>query len=131
MSNDIDNRNESQVTEPFVWRTRHGEAVAISDMTTKHLFFTFRMVWNHSAPEAWRLRPYRRYIFGPAYTPEYVAEAVGLIWRELATRNDLDGWQINQLETIANYCQGKSAPYLKELARSQVKKLGGNVDEKI
>lgn len=82
----------------FRWKTQNDEFLYPSDMETRHLFFTVRMIWNHSAPPALKLLPYREYSFGPHYTPEYMVKAVRNILYELMRRSDIkEEWksQIN------------------------------------
>jgi len=73
----------------FKWRSRGGEFHKTKDMETRHLFYTLKMIWNHSAPEKLRLKPYREYYFSEFYQPEYMKDAVEAILAELNKRTDL------------------------------------------
>lgn len=71
-------------------------------MDTRHLFFTLRMIWNHSAPEPLKLHPFKRYKFNRrTYTDEYMLTAVRVMLHELRKRRDkLPAWerQIEHME---------------------------------
>jgi len=74
----------------FRWRDRAGEMHAPERMETRHVFFTLRMIWNHSAPEHLKLRPFRRYSGFPArYSPDYVRRAIRALIAEASRRDDL------------------------------------------
>jgi hypothetical protein len=61
----------------------------VDEMETRHLFYTLRMIWNHSMPEEARSPSYKRYTFGAFYTPWYMGDAIRAIIPELQTRADL------------------------------------------
>ena len=71
----------------FTWRDRKGRFHAPQQMETRHIYYTLRMLWNHSAPEHLKLKPYHKYSFPPYYTSEYCARAVGHLLKELSTRD--------------------------------------------
>lgn len=58
-------------------------------METRHLFFTVRMIWNHRMPPVARSMSYKRYTFGPEYTPAYLAQAIRKMIPELLSREDM------------------------------------------
>lgn len=75
-----------------------------SEMETRHLFFTFRMIWNHSMPPEWEVGyNVKRHEFGKRYTPEYMKQAVAQIGRELATRTDIDPLWQDELDQMAEF----------------------------
>lgn len=79
---------------PFRWRDRTGAFHAPEQMETRHLFYTLRMIWNHTMPEGAKLRPYNAYSFGKHYTREYMISAVKALAAELGTRTNLTAtWQ--------------------------------------
>lgn len=89
---------------PFEWRSADGDFWAPKDMETRHVFYTVRMIWNHSVPEDMRVgRNIRLYRFGDFYTGEYMKSAVLALGRELLTRKDLEPWQLRELGQIAAY----------------------------
>lgn len=71
------------------WRERTGARVSPSDMETRHLFYTLRMIWNNRMPEHMRVGAVRLYDFGPHYTRDYFAQAILAIGRELRSRTDM------------------------------------------
>lgn len=78
---------------PFKWKPNGAPEISVNKMETRHLWFTLRMIWNHTMPEHQRFKPYRHYSFGPKYTSEYMLEAVKEILKELAGRKDMqESW---------------------------------------
>lgn len=85
-------------------------------METRHLFYTVRMIWNHTMPVQAQTATFKRYAFGPRYTKEYMLEAIRAMVPELGTRTDLTpGWAA-ELQQMINW-----------LARQQLAQLGANV----
>ena len=91
----------------FTWRSGDGKRWVPSKMRTTNLFYTLRMIWNHSMPEAARLQPYQRYSFSSAYTPEYMKKAVVHLFNELMTRDDLPGHLVMELHHMKRYLEKK------------------------
>lgn len=87
----------------FRWRTNGGEFLYPKDMTTKHLFYTLRMIWNHSMPDEARSENYIKHNFGPFYTQKYIEDAVRYIGKELQTRNDLRNEWKDELAKFTSY----------------------------
>lgn len=86
----------------FKWRSQDGRYWTVHQMDTRHLFFTLRMIWNHTAPVTWRFIPYKRYDFSDYYTTEYMRNAVIMIINELVKRDDIvDIWQVELDQMIA------------------------------
>jgi hypothetical protein len=81
---------ETRPGHAFRWRDRAGRMHAPEKMETRHVFFTLRMIWNHSAPERLKLRPFRRYTgFDASYSPDYMRRAVRALVAEASGRGDL------------------------------------------
>ena len=73
----------------FKWRDKRGGFHKPSNMQTRHVYYTLRMIWNHSAPDYARVTPYRHYThFNEYYTPEYMGRTVKAMFAEIQTRND-------------------------------------------
>jgi hypothetical protein len=87
-----------QASEDFAWIERGGNRLFPVEMRTSHLFFAIRMIWNHSAPDHMRIKPYQKYVFGPVYTNEYMLSAIANLLRELSKRDDLTPYFIECLE---------------------------------
>lgn len=83
------------------WRDRQGYFHEVFDMKTSHLFFTLRMIWNHTMPEDVKLKPYRCYNFSAYYTNKYMKEAIFNIGAELFKRTDLSQTQLAELQYMA------------------------------
>ena len=82
----------------FQWKDSQGNLHYPEDMETRHLFFTFRMIWNHSMPEEYKLHPYRKHSFSGFYSYEYIKKSLYNISAELFMRKDIaPHWQ-SQLE---------------------------------
>lgn len=89
---------------PFQWRSADGDFWHPDHMETRHVFYTVRMIWNHSVPEDMRVgQNVRLYRFGEFYTADYMKQAVLALGRELMTRKDLAPWQRRELGQIAAY----------------------------
>jgi hypothetical protein len=81
---------ETRPDRAFKWQDRTGGMHAPERMETRHVFFTLRMIWNHSAPERLKLKPFRRYTsFGAHYSPDYMHRAVRALIAEASRRDDL------------------------------------------
>lgn len=78
---------QAPLRKGFRWIDQHGEEHCVKSMSTQHLFFSLRMIWNHSAPIEMRIEPYKRYYI--RRSPEYLAEAVKHLVTELNTRKNL------------------------------------------
>ena len=97
----------TELAKPFLWKTQDGDRHLISDMSTKHLFFTIRMVWNHSRPLEDRIEPYRRYYFSRYYTEKYIQDAVRFMLFELSSRNDMTPYFMKCLIHMKSCCKRK------------------------
>ena len=95
---------------PWKWRSAQcngGGSLLPSEMSTRHLFYTLRMIWNHTMPEHMRVGfNARRYSSFPGYAQEYMAEAIRRIGGELSTRTDLAPFQKRELEQMATHLRG-------------------------
>jgi hypothetical protein len=74
----------------IMWRDQYGTVHEIASMSTKHLFFTVRMIWNHTAPPWLRIQPYKGYRFLPYYGKPYIKAMLSKMIPELLCRLDLD-----------------------------------------
>jgi hypothetical protein len=83
------------------WRTREGEILTPSEMKTSHLFNCVRMIFNHTAPDEMKLRPFKHWP-GWDRAPSYQKRVcVTAFLRELLHRSDLGPEQIDQLRHMA------------------------------
>jgi hypothetical protein len=85
----LQKRPLSDVAQRFKWRDQHGGFTDPASMETRHLFYTLRMIWNHTMPLSARIEPFKRYKFGPFYTEEYLKGAIKHLSTELGTRRDM------------------------------------------
>lgn len=88
MSDSIkDDIEELNAISAFQWVDHEGVRHDPQQMNTHHLFYTLRMIWNHSAPSQLKIRPYKKYThFKKMYTNAYMKLAVKAIILELAQR---------------------------------------------
>ena len=96
---------ENHLTSPFIWKTRDNQYFSVKEMNTMHMFHTLVMIWNHSVPEPYKFRSFKEYVFGPHYSNEYMAQAVGAMLLELSQRDDLPGPQQFKLAKIIKMAQ--------------------------
>jgi hypothetical protein len=73
----------------FQWRDRKGNMHYPKDMSTKHVFYAWLMIWNHAAPEHMRIWNNHKYRFPAHYSREYVLESFRELYYELKQRSDL------------------------------------------
>jgi len=87
----------TEVIPSFQWRDKQGNFHHPSDMETRHLFFTIRMIWNHTCPKECMLEPCIKYTFRPFYSSKYMSKAIKYIYIELMTRDDMKPYFKQQL----------------------------------
>lgn len=87
----------------FRWRDQSGIFHHPNEMETRHLFYTLRMIWNHTMPERVRMTPYRAHEFIDFYTVTYMESAVKAIGSELFTRNDITPQWRKELDFMASH----------------------------
>ena len=91
----------------FKWRDQYGDFHTLESMETKHLFYTWLMIWNHYAPPDMCIWYKRSYSFPEFYTTKYMIEAFKKMHKELKTRTDL-GYKMKKVlaaneENLYNY----------------------------
>jgi len=74
---------------PFIWTTQEGQQIRPRDMETRHLFYSLRMIFNHTAPAAYQIAGCRRYAGPEAWPITYRRAAVVALVAELKNRSDL------------------------------------------
>lgn len=77
------------VSDPYRWRDRQGNFFLPSEMETRHLFFTLRMIWNNHFPSHMHVGEVTLYRFPRRYTRQYFEATVYYLGRELVTRRDM------------------------------------------
>ncbi len=84
------NAGQTLPVQGFMWRTKGGDMIAPRDMETRHVFYTWLLIWNHSCPKELVRPEGRRYDeFGAWYTPQRMLTAFGVMTEELKRRHDL------------------------------------------
>ena len=86
----------------WMWRMKNGHLVAPRDMTTEHLFNTVKMLWNNFAPAEFHIGDVKFYRFGPAYSTEYLNEAMRELTSELAGREGVTDRHMSMLVFARN-----------------------------
>lgn len=107
----------SQVGQnPFKWKTQKGEFVSIVDMETSHLFYTLRMIWNHSMPKEAQVGDnIRKYQFSSYYTSKYTMQACYYILLELDSRTDLPVNLTFQFNQMKNWFKNRIGQYYEQI----------------
>jgi hypothetical protein len=93
----------NDIAKRFMWKDRENGFHFPSSMETRHLFYTLRMIWNHTMPADARITPYQAYSFGPFYTRQYLITAIAELARELASRADLRSDLKPQLQAMLDW----------------------------
>lgn len=78
----------------FRWRTMEGEVLTLAEMSTKHIFNSCKMVFNHLAEEydgepVWFQHRYGDYQRGARGAPERLVALVVFFIQEIERRKDL------------------------------------------
>lgn len=100
----------------FKWKDSQGNFWKPEEMETSHLFHVLNMIWNHSMPEDARSPNYRKYAFGPFYSPNYMKEALRNIIPELLSRNDLIQTWKDRLNFMREYLKKPALPSVESRA---------------
>ena len=122
MSAAVSTRKEGAVIA-FQWRDRTGQPHLVKRMETRHLFYTLRMIWNHTMPVSARL-PGNLHSFGPIYTRDYMINAIEAIVPELATRNDMTKDWMQQLQKMIDWLSTHQLGSA-DATSSAIAKIGG------
>lgn len=77
--------------------------VAPRDMKTKHLFYAWLMIWNHTCPPELQYWFTHEYEFAPFYTPEYMLRAFRAFYIELKRRNDIGPKMAKAIKDIESH----------------------------
>ena len=93
---DITTLEGSKDITNFKWRSAGGRKYNPSEMETKHLFYTIRMIWNNFMPNPVPDNP-KFYVFGPTYTKPYMQDALISLGLELSKRKDIDDKFMKQI----------------------------------
>jgi hypothetical protein len=99
----IETVSETPLSWPFRWRSAGGQMRTPAEMETRHLFYTIRMIWNHSMPEDALLRPFQAYTFGTPYTEDYMRRAIKALFPVLMGRADIEPKFRAQIEFMRLY----------------------------
>ena len=92
----------------FQWMDKYYVQHYPKDMATHHLFYTLRMIWNHTVPEDMKIKPYKHYRLDPnAYNKEYLITAIRALGEELARRNDTELY-MPQLNKMMEFMKNKT-----------------------
>lgn len=101
----------------FQWRTRGGELLNPAEMETRHVFFTWLLIWNHSCPKHLVRSEGKQYDgFDSWYTPSRMLVAFGVMMEQLSRRADLrPEWRRVVEEVIQSYAVWRGTNSLNEL----------------
>jgi hypothetical protein len=93
-------------TVEFMWETNDGDQLFLSDMATPHLFYTLRMIYNHSVPPAFRVGDFKRRKNVDQWPIDYRQQAGREIFKELEGRADYEHWmqlEVKDMRTNADF----------------------------
>jgi hypothetical protein len=94
-----------QATGKFRWESADGESFYPDEMATPHLFYSVRMLYNHSVAPFLRVGQFKRRAGVADWPVEYRTQAFAALLSELRKRNDyaqyrkhdLEGWMSGEL----------------------------------
>lgn len=70
--------------DDFEWRDRMGDMHKPKNMSSKHIFYTWLMIWNHSAPSSFRIPWGYRYTFDQSLYPnDYMERAFHVLYNHM------------------------------------------------
>ncbi|BAM63063.1 hypothetical protein D877_gp15 [Edwardsiella phage KF-1] len=81
------------MSKVFVWITKYNEYKLPRDMTTTHLYYSLRTIWNYFMPEELLLGGGIVYNYESKST-EYLVDAIKALYKELQTCQDLP-WHLH------------------------------------
>lgn len=87
------------------WRSADGHRWAPSEMETRHVWFTLRMIWHHTVPPRMYLGRFRRYRFGEFYSDAYFRTAIQQLYMELLVRDDMKPEWRRELALLESHLQ--------------------------
>jgi len=79
---------KNYITCNFMWEDRFGNFHSPESMSTHHLFSIILMLWNHSAPDHLKFKPYQRYSLGSRFTNNYCKKALQELFKVFRLRED-------------------------------------------
>lgn len=91
--------------ENFVWITHKRKLMRPRNMATPHLFYTVRMLFNHSVAPCFRVGQFIRYKDVPTWTLQYKRAAAVAMLTELSKREDLDSEDQHELDDMNENAQ--------------------------
>lgn len=92
------------------WVTQDGEVWMFSEMSTSHLFYSVRMIYNHTAPPAYQIPGCRRYEMD--WPADIRRKAISDLMAELSTREDIKPWMIEQIRQMRDCIRKLRIPEL-------------------
>lgn len=76
---------------PFLWLTHSGDLIAPADMATQHLYYSIRMLFNHTVPAKYRtpesVQEIKKYTDVPKWSKVYKKAATKALRAELNKRS--------------------------------------------
>ena len=94
------------IAERFIWTTQTGQELAPADMRTSHLFYSLRMIFNHTAPAHLQIPGCKHYAEVDRWPRAYRRQAVAAFVAELARRKDtLPAWMLAEILHMSKACK--------------------------
>src|SRR5579862_1124781 len=91
------NNTDVGTKDYYIWTTQTGERIPVNKMTTSHLFFTVRMIYNHTAPPTRRILGCKEYKQPYTWSIGFKRKAIENLLNELKTRTDISHFMWKQL----------------------------------
>ncbi len=90
------------------WRTSEGVVMEYSEMETAHLFFSLRMLFNHTCAEEDRIPNCKEWDKESIrkYGATVLREAVVDLLAELSSRLDIQPWMLGQIQYMRDITAG-------------------------
>ncbi len=86
--------------KPFVWVTHKGKSMSVRQMATEHLFYTIRMLYNHSVPPFLRVGEFVRYPDVSRWPIDYRRKASAAMFKEFNRRSDCERADIHEIDDM-------------------------------
>lgn len=93
---------QEQYDSGYRWRDRLGNLHKPSEMSDKHVFYTWLMIWNHSVPSRYTIWFSYKYVFMDFYSNEYMQQSFNILYCEMKKRSYGIATQ-RTIETIEKY----------------------------
>ena len=96
------------IVKSFRWKTHNKQELLVQEMSTQHIVYSLRMLWNHLAPDSLRIPGGKRWRGIDRMPADYLKESVRQFLLEAAQRNDLTVEHTSILQAIQKHLAAKA-----------------------